>query len=96
MGTAAKRLDDIDVVAMSHGNHLTWEERAYLIALVTDQEIKKSLKGISDLKAPSIDGYGSNFFKATWEITQRDMIRAVGDFFIRVRCIGLLTTLWRP
>lgn len=41
----------------------------------------KSLKGINDLKSPSHDGYGTNFFKATWETTKGDVINAVKEFF---------------
>lgn len=36
-------------------------------------EVAKALKGI--------DGYGAKFFKATWDITKKDVINAVLEFF---------------
>lgn len=41
----------------------------------------KSLKGINEIKSPGPNGYGEQFFKATWEITKRDVIKAMKEFF---------------
>lgn len=50
---------------------LLWEKvrswqgsREYLVEQVIEEEILKALKGISDIKAPWIDGYGASFFKS--------------------------------
>lgn len=55
----------IDIVAMKNGKQITHEQDNLLIELVTEEEIMQALKDIGDLKAPSIDGYGARFFKAT-------------------------------
>ena len=43
--------------------------------------IKNALWSIPDDKAPGLDGFNSNFYKATWEVVGDDIIRAVHQFF---------------
>lgn len=52
-----------------------------LIALVTVDEVRDALFAIDNDKAPGPDGYGSFFFKATWDTTGFDLFRAVDGFF---------------
>ncbi|KAI5415606.1 hypothetical protein KIW84_040864 [Lathyrus oleraceus] len=82
MGRANENLDGIDVPAMRDKAQLNFDQRHALIVHVTDQEILKALKGIGDLKAPSMDGFGSKFFKASWNIVREDVIVVVRDFFV--------------
>ena len=57
------------------------EQRQFLVAPVSDQEILKALNGIGDLKSPGIDGYGAKFFKSSWDTIKDDINNAVYDFF---------------
>lgn len=41
------------------------------------------MKGIGDLKAPSINGYGAKFFKTSWNIVKYDVIEAVQELFVK-------------
>ncbi|CAK8567230.1 unnamed protein product [Lathyrus sativus] len=80
MGTREPRINMIDIV-MREGPQLSMEQRAGLISPVSVTEITNALKGIGDLKSPGIDGYGGKFFKASWEIVDKDVIEAVTEFF---------------
>lgn len=81
VGSAANNLRGVNIVAIRQGNRLTPEHITYFIAPMTEEKIVKALKGISDLTAPGIDGYGAKFFKVTWDITKKDIINVVMDFF---------------
>ncbi|KAL2903484.1 hypothetical protein RDABS01_002194 [Bienertia sinuspersici] len=48
---------------------------------VTDEEIKNAMFSIPGSKAPGLDGYNPSFFKATWEVTGREICDAIKDFF---------------
>ncbi|KAK9705095.1 hypothetical protein RND81_07G033500 [Saponaria officinalis] len=64
------------------GARLDDNKHALLLLPITDSEIKDSLFGIDDDKAPGIDGFSAGFFKSTWSITGHDIIAAVKDFFL--------------
>lgn len=57
------------------------DHRKSLIELVIDQEVKYALKGISDNIAPGIDDFGAKFFKATWNIINKDVLNSIREFF---------------
>jgi hypothetical protein len=46
----------------------------------TDDEIKKALEGIGDLKALGVDGMPSIFYKRFWDTVGKDVIRGVKNF----------------
>ena len=69
------------------------EQRQFLVAPVSDQEILKALNGIGDLKSPGIDGYGAKFFKSSWDTIKDDINNAVYDFSIMIYCLRHLTAL---
>ncbi|GKC39023.1 cytochrome P450 [Tanacetum coccineum] len=48
---------------------------------ITNEEIKDSIFGIGNAKAPGPDGYTSMFFKKSWDIVGGDVCRAVKEFF---------------
>lgn len=81
MGTNEDNIKKINISAMSRGPQLTMSQRASLIVPVTVEEVKQALKGIGDLKSPSIDGYGARFFKANWDVIAEDLTAAVKEFF---------------
>lgn len=62
------------------------EQRQYLISQVTKKEIQEAVQqGIGDLKYPGFDGYGSKFFKASWDIIKGDVTAVVREFFHKGR-----------
>lgn len=71
---------DIDE-SMCMGAQLNMIQREELIKDTSEEEIKKELDGIGDLKSPGMDGFGSKFFKACWHIVKVDVIAAVREFF---------------
>lgn len=50
-------------------------------------EVRDALFVIDNDKAPGSNGYGSYFFKATWDITGFDLFRAVDEFFRNCRLL---------
>ncbi|XP_048503085.2 uncharacterized protein LOC125498836 [Beta vulgaris subsp. vulgaris] len=55
------------------------EHRAILNAPYTEAEIKKALFSNPGSKAPGTDGYGTYFYRDTWEVIEEDIIAAVLD-----------------
>lgn len=45
------------------------------------EEILSALKVISDNSALCIEVYGAKFFKITWNITKKEDIKVVKDYF---------------
>ena len=41
------------------------------------------MQSIGNDKAPGIDGYNALFFKHTWKIVKKDVVKAVIDFFTK-------------
>lgn len=48
---------------------------------MNEMKIEAALRSIGDLKAPGIDGYGVKFFKKSWNIIGKDVIKVVQEFF---------------
>ncbi|XP_074288629.1 uncharacterized protein LOC141613783 [Silene latifolia] len=48
---------------------------------VSANEIRKAMFDIGGNKAPGPDGFNSQFYKDTWEITRESVIKAMKDFF---------------
>lgn len=59
----------------------TEEDRCMLIGEVTEEEVKRVLFSMPADKSPGPDGYTSEFFKASWDITGRDFVVAIKSFF---------------
>ncbi|XP_074299986.1 uncharacterized protein LOC141631182 [Silene latifolia] len=59
------------------GKCLTAVHLAVLNAPLTDEEIKHAMFSIPGNKAPGPDGYSSQFFKDSWSIVGKDIIKAV-------------------
>ncbi|XP_058778586.1 uncharacterized protein LOC131652662 [Vicia villosa] len=73
-------LNGVDIDALRNGTQINMEQRKNLIKPVIETKIEKALKGIGDSKAPG-RGYGSIFFRATWNIIKSDLITAIQEFF---------------
>lgn len=59
----------------------TVEDREMLMKRVTTEEVKKVVFSMAADKSPGPDGYTSEFFKASWDITGPDLVVAVQAFF---------------
>ncbi|XP_074283670.1 uncharacterized protein LOC141608207 [Silene latifolia] len=80
LGTS-KKVDKISVAVIQNGRVLTEAHHNLLMADVTGEEVRKAMFDICGTKAPGPDGYNSQFFKDTWEVTGPGIIAAVQDFF---------------
>ena len=47
----------------------------------SSEEIKKTIWDIPQDKSPSLDGYNSTFYKATWSIVGTDVVKGIQNFF---------------
>lgn len=77
----ASEVQQIDQSNVELGPKLTEQYRDLLCAEVTEEEIRKAVFNIDMSKAPGPDGYGSGFFRASWNIVGEDIIKAVKGFF---------------
>lgn len=59
---------------------VTHDMNLSLLREFSDEEIKKALQDIGDLKAPGADGMSSLFYKQYWEVVGNDVIREVRSF----------------
>lgn len=59
------------------GNRLSQLEAEEMVKTVTDKEIKDTIFGMDDNKAPGPDGYTALFFKKSWDIIGKDVCEAV-------------------
>lgn len=62
-------------------NKLTSVQADLMIRNVTSEEVRLAMFDMGDDKAPGPDGFNSAFFKHSWSIIGRDVVRAVQDFF---------------
>ncbi|XP_058772315.1 uncharacterized protein LOC131646218 [Vicia villosa] len=81
MGTTPSTLKHVDIEAMRNGKQVTKSQGDTRIAKVTEEEIYNALKGIGDLKAYGIDGYGAKNFKSSCQIIKDDVMATAQDFF---------------
>ncbi|KAJ9545694.1 hypothetical protein OSB04_025401 [Centaurea solstitialis] len=61
---------------------VSFVDAIHMIRPIVDSEIKDAMFQIGNDKAPGSDGFTSNFFKATWEITDPDVLLAIHNFFL--------------
>ncbi|GJX69516.1 RNA-directed DNA polymerase, eukaryota, reverse transcriptase zinc-binding domain protein [Tanacetum coccineum] len=60
---------------------LTDDEACTMIKEVSNEEIKKAMFDIADVKAPGPDGFTACFFKRAWKVVEQDVCEAIEDFF---------------
>ncbi|XP_060189094.1 uncharacterized protein LOC132618052 [Lycium barbarum] len=81
LGTANENRQHADSAMIRTGPILNVDQRSMLAAPFNDQDVKAALWAIGNDKAPSPDGYGSKFFKDSWDIVGRDVTAGVMEFF---------------
>ncbi|CAK8536977.1 unnamed protein product [Lathyrus sativus] len=81
IGKNTENINHIDIEAMRMGKQLDNYQREYLIRPISENDITTTLKGIGDLKAPCLDGFGAKFLKSSWATIREDVIAAVGEYF---------------
>lgn len=81
VGTENNNLIGIDINAMRDETQLNHMQRKLLVEPIGELETLTALKGIGDLKAPGLDGYGATFFKANWNIIKVDLLAVAKEFF---------------
>ncbi|KAL0462979.1 UNVERIFIED_CONTAM: hypothetical protein Slati_0185500 [Sesamum latifolium] len=67
-------------------------EAASLIAPVQDEEIRTSVFGTLDEKAPGPDGYSAQSYKEAWPIISHELAAAVREFFEKGRMLKQINT----
>uniref|UniRef100_A0A6N2LVB9 Uncharacterized protein n=1 Tax=Salix viminalis TaxID=40686 RepID=A0A6N2LVB9_SALVM len=75
-GTSKSTLP-LDVDVLSCGLCISESSNALLFAPVSNDDIKTTLFGIGNDKAPGLDGYTSLFFKSAWSVIGDDFCMAV-------------------
>ena len=81
LGSAARRLDSVDLDTIRNGSQLSQSQKLELIKPVSRDEIYSALKEMNDVKAPGIDDFNSKFFKAAWSIVKEDVCNGIEEFF---------------
>lgn len=64
----------------ARGKKLKLEEQIMLIKDFSEAEIRKAMMDINPNKSPGPDGFGSGFFRSTWEITGNVVTQAAKEF----------------
>ncbi|XP_074313875.1 uncharacterized protein LOC141649075 [Silene latifolia] len=78
---SSSTVDNICESVIADGPILTAAHHEILTAEVSSEEIRKAMFDIGGNKAPGPDGFNSQFYKDTWEITGESVTKAVKDFF---------------
>ena len=55
------------------------EDNFNLNRLVTEEEVSEVLKDMQNDKAPGLNGFNVDFFKACWNIVKQDILHVVED-----------------
>lgn len=81
LGTEKNKRGSAHTSFFREGYVLSVEQQCFLLQPVTDMEIKYALISINCNKSPGPDGYGSGFYKASWDVISNDVCVAVSEFF---------------
>lgn len=81
LGTAAEEIVPVEMNILQKGKMLTEQHKAALCDTITEEKIHNAVLSIAQDKAPGPDGYGSGFFRASWNTIREEVTAAVQDFF---------------
>ncbi|KAL9662666.1 hypothetical protein QQ045_027499 [Rhodiola kirilowii] len=70
----------IDQVVLSAGQSVREEDCSLLVRSATFNEITDIVKNLPSCKAAGLDGYNSEFFKASWNIIGQDVVNCISSF----------------
>ncbi|XP_042973037.1 uncharacterized protein LOC122304836 [Carya illinoinensis] len=65
-------------------NSILEKENANLLQLPSIQEVKEAMFSIPVDSSPGLDGFGSGFYKACWDIVEADVMAVVPEFFLGI------------
>lgn len=71
---------------MQFGRVLLADQQTQLIRIPTEDEIKRALFDMGDLKALEPDGYNSKFYKTTRDTVKHDFTTAIWSFSQMANC----------
>ncbi|XP_056697506.1 uncharacterized protein [Spinacia oleracea] len=81
LGTTMGERKHVNPTIMAMGSSLSEDDWHLLNRSITAEEVKEAMFSIGSDKSPGMDGYGSKFYKATWDTVGYDVVEAVQDFF---------------
>ncbi|XP_074278279.1 uncharacterized protein LOC141601871 [Silene latifolia] len=78
---SSKHVDPVCATIMSDGPVLNMAHHEILLATVTPAEVRNAMFDIGGNKAPGPDGFSSQFYKDTWDITGDNVTSTIQEFF---------------
>ncbi|XP_074305999.1 uncharacterized protein LOC141641227 [Silene latifolia] len=78
---SAKEIQPVDTQVIERGRMVQDKHYDILLKSVKPDEIKAVMFSIPGTKAAGLDGYSSQFFKDSWEVTGGTVVNAVMDYF---------------
>ncbi|XP_026396786.1 uncharacterized protein LOC113291472 [Papaver somniferum] len=79
---------DNDASFVQFSNLVGVDEANDLISPISRDEIVYALSCIGSSKAPGPDGFSSHFFKVCWSIIEFDFVKAIHNFFSKLKLLG--------
>lgn len=84
---SSKTIVPLDSAVIHSGPCLPATSHGFLLAPVSQEEIRMAVFSIGNDKAPGPDGYSSLFYKQAWDVIGGDVCAAVQDFFLSGRLL---------
>ncbi|XP_020262214.1 uncharacterized protein LOC109838161 [Asparagus officinalis] len=91
MGTAIPTSDPSTEI-IQNGPCLDENHIRLLSAPISNEEIRKAVFSIPDNKSPGPDGYGSSFFKSSWNVIGDEVTHAIQEFFQNGKLLGAINS----
>lgn len=82
LGTERSTRSEIQEVVIKDGPVVSEEQGRHLMRRFAHEEIKEALFSIPGDKSPGPDGYGSHFFKDSWDVFGDECIEAILYIFL--------------